>query len=618
MLYLWLMRLIVRVEEGRFLRYFLAALAVAGLILGYNLRNFQDMSNPEAMDNAQLARNLAEHKGYTTFYVRPFSFYLLQRAAEQRSGPQPLGGKEDRGQLLGMHPDLANPPVYPLVLAGLMKILPPARYQVAGDSKLINPKLWNRAGGFWIYPPDFIISLFNQALFFACVVMVFFLARKLFDGLVAWTSAALFFGTDLFWRFSMSGLSTMLVMLIFLTLAWCLLRLECGIREGNWAERRQLLAAAGIGALTAFGCLTRYSFGWLIIAVVMFLFFFAGPRRIVLCVAALAVFALVLSPWLVRNYRLSHTLFGTAQYAVYETTTHFPEYRLERSLNPDLSRVTPAQLWFKLVANTRAIVEEQLPRLGGNWVSAFFLVGLLVVFQNTALSRLRYFVLFCLPVLVIVQALGRTQLSDDSPVFTSENLLVLISPLIIIFGAGFFFILLDRISLPAPVFRYPIIGGFCALVCLPAILNFFGPRTNAAAYPPYDPPQIQRICNWMKEDDLTMSDIPWAVAWYGNRQSMWLTLDAQNEFSQIYDYEKRVKAIYLTPVTMDARFLTQWVRASEHSWGSFVHDSIVKKEMPPNFPLRRAPAGFLPEQFFVTDIDRWSKPQSPLRQTTAK
>lgn len=111
----------------------------------------------------------------------------------------------------------------------------------------------------------------------------------------------------------------------------------------------------------------------------------------------------------------------------------------------------------------------------------------------------------------------------------------------------------------------------------------------------------------MKPDELMMSDIPAAIAWYGDRQCMWLPLNAQDDFFQVNDYLKQVHAVYLTPQTMDGRFLTQWVRAGEHSWGSFILESMVKKELPPNFPLRKSPSGFLPEQLFLTDRDRWSE-----------
>src|SRR5262249_46984508 len=157
-------------------------------------------------------------------------------------------------------------PVYPLVLAGLMKAAPPVRYQAAGSKSL-----WNRDGTtFWTYAPDFYISLFNQLLFLVAIVLVFLLARRLFDPPVAWTSAALFLGTDLFWRFSISGLSTMLLIVIFLALIWCLVLLEHNARETKWGRNTLLGVAALIGALAGLGALTRYSFAWLIFPVLAF------------------------------------------------------------------------------------------------------------------------------------------------------------------------------------------------------------------------------------------------------------------------------------------------------------------------------------------------------------
>ena len=57
-----------------------------------------------------------------------------------------------------------------------------------------------------------------------------------------------------------------------------------------------------------------------------------------------------------------------------------------------------------------------------------------------------------------------------------------------------------------------------------------------------------------------MSDVPWAVAWYGQRQCVWLTLNAQDDFFAINDYLKPVQALYLTPETMDAKLASDWVR----------------------------------------------------------
>lgn len=625
----WIQDAVHKLEVGGgtgYLRRGLLLLALLGLILSYDLRGFKNMSNPEAMDTAQLARNLAEHKGYTTLFVRPFSVFLLRRTYVDRHGSAPaVGDMIDYAQLRTAHPDLANPPVYPLALAGMMKFLPGLRYQGAGAATFNiggrHLKIWNYAGSFWIYPPDFYISLFNQGLLLGLAVMLFFLARRLFDATVAWTSAGILIGTDLLWRFSISGLSTMLLMVIFLSLAWCVLHLEQQTRENKMPLKAQLKWAAVIGALTGVGCLTRYSFGWLILPVVIFMILFLREHRFQLSLAALIAAFVVVSPWLFRNYRLSHTLFGTAGYAMYETVQpYFPGYKLQRSLSPDLARVRYDLLWSKLVNNAKTILQDDLPRLGGSWLGAFFLVGLLIRFQNPTRGRLRYFLVLCLPVLVAAQALTRTQLSDDSPVINSENLLVLLTPLVIMYGVSLFYILLDLLAPIPPAtqlspvepeqlrLRKVLIGVFVGVICLPSILSLVALRTIAVAYPPYYPPIIQKTANCMRENELMMSDIPWAVAWYGNRQCMWLTLNAQSDFFAVSDYLKPVKALYLTPVTMDAHFLTDWVKADDHSWGTLALSSMLQHELPPYFPLHHAPTGFLPEQLFLTDVERWKIP----------
>ena len=94
------------------------------LVVVYNLRAYRNFATPEAMDSAQLARNIAEGKGYTTLFIRPFSLYLVQSHNQAKAADALASAGTDFAQIKTPHPDLANPPVYPLVLAGLMKVLP--------------------------------------------------------------------------------------------------------------------------------------------------------------------------------------------------------------------------------------------------------------------------------------------------------------------------------------------------------------------------------------------------------------------------------------------------------------------------------------------------------------
>jgi hypothetical protein len=587
----------------RYLRIVTLGLAVVALSVLHDFRAYRNLATPEAMDEAQLARNISEGNGYTTLFIRPLSVYLVQKRNQALSSTQPGAGM-DFARLKTMHPDLANPPVYPVVLAVLMKVLP-FHYQV----NLKSP-FWSNSGSFSIYEPDFLIALFNQVLLVVVVVLTFLIAQKLFDTVAAVLSALLTIGCELLWQFSSSGLSTMLLLVIFMGLAWCILKIEELSREPQPQAQRLLGLAIAAGALAGAGALTRYSFGWVVVPVAVFLFFFSGQRRVAHVLAALAAFAIVLSPWILRNMMVSGAPFGTATFAVVETTPAYPRFQLERSLSPDFTNAKWLDAYVqKLLVNGRDILVNGVTRLVGGWAGALFLAGLLLGFRSFAARRMRYFLLMCAGALVVVQALGQTQLSVESPDVNTENLLVLLAPLIFVYGVSMFLTLLDQMKLPAPQLRYAIMGLFVAIVCLPMIFALSPPKTSPVAYPPYYPPEIQQAAGWMKEDELMMSDVPWAVAWYGQRQCIWLTLDAQDSFFAVNDYIKPVQALYLTPETMDGKFLTDWVRARENSWGSFIIASELQKIIPPQFPLREEPTGFWPERLFLTDRQRWKTAQ---------
>jgi 4-amino-4-deoxy-L-arabinose transferase-like glycosyltransferase len=596
------------VWNGRGWRIGLGGLLVVILVVGYNWRSFHNLNNPEAMDAAQVGRNLAAGRGYTTQFIRPLSIYLIKQRNQTQSGKGAAEGAADPAQLKGKHPDLANPPVYPVVLAGLMKVLPfryPVNVKDAFWSVPARQPTADTPRQFLRYQPDFIIALFNQGLLVAGVLLTFFLARRLFDNQVAWMAAVLMLGCELLWRFSVSGLPTLLLLLIFLALIWCLVWLESEEREPVWGHRAQFWLAGATGLLLGVGALTRYAFGWLLLPVLVYLGMVCVLRRFQLLLITLGVFLVVLSPWVARNLVVSRTPFGTASYALLETSFLFPENKLQRSLEPSFKAVGLKPFIFKLTGNAREMLQNDLPKLGGSWVSALFLTGLLLSYRSPALRRLRYFLLGTLLLFGVVQSLGRTQISEDVPVVNGENLLVLTVPLVFLFGTGLFFQLLDQMSIRLRELRYLIIGTFGFVACLPMVFIFFPPKSSPLAYPPYYPPAIQQTCGWMKEGELMMSDIPWALAWYGNRQCVWLTQNAQSEFFAIHDFLKPVRGLYLTPQTMDNRFLSQWVRAGEHSWPSFILESMLRNRIPETFPLRKAPTGFFPEQLFLSDYDRW-------------
>ncbi|MFO1487337.1 MAG: hypothetical protein U1F65_02555 [Verrucomicrobiota bacterium] len=602
------------VGGSRVLRCLLVFLGMVLLALVYNVNGYRNFATQEAMDNAQLARNLASGKGYTTQFIRPFGLFLLQQTAERHgAGTNTPAAAEI---LKGPVPDVSNAPLYPLVLAGLMKTLPfdfdfnlrKSFWSVVNSESSIPGERM-----FWRYQPDFLIALFNQLLFVVMVALAFLWARRMFDATVAWISAIFLVGTELLWRFSVSGLPTMLLLVIFMGLVWCVTLLESEAAEPRWGRMGVLLLSVATGLMLGLGGLTSYGFAILILPVLIWVVVYLRAEAPPACLAILAACAVVMGPWLARNYHVSGSLFGTASYNLVAATPLFPGNHLDRSLNPDL-QTFPVLIRQKFYQNAGDIIRKGLPQLGGNlWLTSLFAVGLMVGFRNPALRRLRHFLLLGLLAFLVFEALARTHLSEDSPQINSENFLVLLLPLVVIYAVSMFFVLLEQIQFPAVELRLYTQGFFCLLVCFPLAGSILFERVSPVVYPPYHPPVIAQTAGWMKADELMMSDIPWAVAWYGNRPAVWLSLtttpragvaDPHEDFFW-FNRLKTVQALYLTPRTLDGRFLSDWARTSENTWGSFITRAVILKDVPDEFPLHEMPAGFLPEQIFLADSKRW-------------
>ena len=620
------------IEEGkgaRLIRSAVLLLMLVGVSLVYNVNFTRNFTAPEAMDSAQLARNIAKGDGFKTKFIRPVAIDMLRRT-----------GNVTEEELKMSFPDITHPPMYPLILAGWMKLMP---FEFEIDLNDSEPKR---------YQPEILINILNQLLFFFALLQLFRLGEKLFDRAVAWCSSLVFIGAELYWQFCASGLSTMLILVLFLTIIKMLVRLEekvslelakeAKVQSFGWVFRM----ACWIGALVGFGCMTRYGFGLVIIPVVMFFAWFFGRFRYRVILYSIITFILVVSPWLGRNYYLSGNLFGTSGLAIYAQTVEFPEDAIERTLFFEQKQLveTPLrdsnlikqrvagqvgfwQIIDKLDRNLRHLLLTDLPRFSGGWFAVICLIGLVVPFRNQRLHRLRVFLLLSFGVLAIGQALGRTHLSDAEttltelvrrplgqagfgelvPSLSGDNLIAIMGPISFLFGAGLFFSLLDQWKVNLPEMR--LVGGVIIVLAssLPFLLGFVLPKPYPVSDPPYHPARIQYLksipkghgLQELRSDDLLMSDLPWAVAWYGNQDSVWLTRNVQPDFYKINDDFRPIKALYFTEMTTDQRYVSRVFAPNISNWERFVLAIQLNKELPDGFPLLGVEEAFSPSQWLL-------------------
>src|ERR1041385_7505301 len=197
-----------QLEEGQgavWIKRIFFFLAFAGLAALYDVRHYKSFATPEAMDSAQVARQIAAGKGFSTKFIRPLSINLIQKQKGETAKP-----------LTGPHPDIANAPVFPLIEAALMKTLP------------FN---FGVPGGMWRFQPEVFIAIFNQVLFAALLWSIYVVARRLFDDGVARVTVAVTALAELFWRFSTSGLPMIFLTLITMWIVWCLAVMESRTRD---------------------------------------------------------------------------------------------------------------------------------------------------------------------------------------------------------------------------------------------------------------------------------------------------------------------------------------------------------------------------------------------------
>jgi len=578
--------LVYRLEVGggvRVVRWIAAFLVFLGLAYWFDAREYQNFYSPEAMQTAEIARNLARGRGFTTRCIRPFGMTLVER----KLGIDPAVGRKP-------HPELTDPPVYPLVLAGLMKIIP-FSYQTNLST--------------WRFPPEIGIAIFNQVLFFLVLYLTYRLAKKLFDFEVAVLAVAMMAVSDVLWRFTTSGLSTILAMLWVVCLAHTLVRIEEELRlngpRRGWFFVRGLL----LGLWLALAGLTRYSLFLLIVPVGLYGFLYLRRVRLWVFAGGILPLILLVTPWIVRNYQVSGTPFGLAGYAIYQETLPFSGANLERMIEPPLEEVGFLDLLRKGIVSAERMVVQDFPLLGGHWLGGLFLAALILRFRNPSVSRLRLWILVALGMLTLGQAFGRTWISDRVPMINTENLLILIAPLILCYGAALLVLLLDQMDLPIPELRHFLKGVFIFVAFFPLLVRFLPPRTVPIVYPPYFPPWIETHASLLKPDELMMSDIPWAVAWYGDRDCIWIPMKVVPDFYKINDQRRPVVALYLTQETGNARFQREILQGRDFDWARFMLDVLLHQRLPSQFPLKYARQRYLPDQLLLCDRPRWLERQ---------
>jgi 4-amino-4-deoxy-L-arabinose transferase-like glycosyltransferase len=587
-----------QIELGRgkrVIQWLAIVLVAVVLALWYAASEFRGLRSREAMDMAQLARNISQGKGFTTDVIRPFSLWHMKNYAP------------DRLPRLMDHPDIYNPPLYPLALAGIFKILPEAMLGFDSTGRIYLPERW-------------VILPFNQLCLLLTLLMVYLWAKRVFDKRVAVTAAVILLLSDTLWAYSISGLPTVFLMLLLMIALYLAYRADerlnpaatetagsteesaAAVKKMDGATAALLLASAVVMGLCF---LTRHVSAFLMVPMVMYVGAItrgrAGKMWMLLYVA---VFLAVIAPWLVRNYQVSGSVLGIARYDIRQGAAPFVGDVMHRSIKPDMEgQMNIRGIFGKLLRGVHGGLVQQTRSMSSDYLVFFFGVGLMYRFRRPQTVRLRGTIVG--GILVAALVFGLIVLPSDGTGLSGSNLFVLFLPIIAVYGVAFFYLMLDRIAFSVRLTRALAVLTFVVINTLSLGHTLLPPSPAPFAYPPYLPPVIRSVAQHFETDELSVSDIPWAVAWIGQRKCVWLPLTFK-EFYDIHDFEHKVAFVYLSPYMMDRRLQSELMKGEYKGWSS-----LIQGKVPSDFPLKAvAPLPPDNEQLLLADRVRWARGES--------
>lgn len=412
--------------------------------------------------------------------------------------------------------------------------------------------------------------------------LVYLAARRLFDRRTGIMAAGLFVLSDAVCQSAVSGLSVPLVMTWTLLAVLALMAAD-ERREKQRSLSSQFLWLAASGALIGLAFMTKYAAGWLLLPACLLCWRGWGKRAGSLGVAAmLLAFLIVAGPWLARNALLSGSVLGLAKYGLLEQSGLYPGDLLQRMLEPKFWPLSPTRLAAKIVANGHRLLTDSPWVPGCGVILVGFIAALCCRFQQPRVTRLKWWTLGAFGVLSLVAcALGVEPQADWAAAQAQPgNLPVLLAPLMAVFAAGFFSTWLGTLELPK-LRRRCYIALAAVAAAVPLMLHLGAARPGRFAYPPYHPPTIHTVASYLEPNEFMTSDLPWAVAWYGDRRCIWLPFTPA-EFYQINDHLQHVSALLATPVTLNGRYLTEVTLGEWAPWASI----LGYLHFPSHFPLR--------------------------------
>jgi hypothetical protein len=358
-------------------------------------------------------------------------------------------------------------------------------------------------------------------------------------------------------------------------------------------DRRLAAGCAALGVLAGLVFLTEYSGGLVVVVLAGYLAWrLSGTTRARALAFFFVTFLLLVGPWLARNTLVAGHPLGLAWQNL---ALRAGDPTAQPAVQRTLATIEPPALSMNKLGNKglggmELNLKERIWSGGGMMLTAFFISGLAYRFRHGPVNRVRW----CFAVTLLVLLAGQPFLSSGESTRLPAYYL---APLIIVFGAGFLFVLVDSQPSLSQHWKW-VVAGVLLLQGLPLLRDALEPKKIHFYFPPYFPGLFIELHQELRTRFLpgtgVATDVPAGSAWYG-RSRVWAKPERLRDFSQII-VEQNIGALLLTPVTLDRPFFTELAARKDDAisltdtggWGG-VYAGLVTRRLPATFPLNLPP-----------------------------
>ena len=494
----------LHLDAGILVRRSLFFLILIILTLGNLFTLFRGLNSPQAMDQAQIAREIARGNGFSTKMIRPVAYYQAEKTEKRTVS------------LLGFQ-DTYHSPLNPLLNAAVLKL-------VGAD----NSDAWQMGENEMVYRLDRVIATVSTLFFLMAIGVNYLLITRIFDAKIAGVCAILMLFCETFWNYSLSGLPQMLMLLLFSCGIYFVYRAVEAASEG----RISMTPAVVAGVFFSLLALTHWMTVWIALGYIIFAAIAFRPRGIV----GLSVLGLVLVPAvfvMLRNQGITGSPFGTAFLTLYNGLGNGSEDTVMRNIDLAAEPLVLNGLISKILRTTLLQATNIIPFLGGIVVAPLFFISLLHPFKRNSIATFRWAILL----MWITTAVGLAFFGITTEPLDPNQIHLLFAPIMMAYGLAFISILWSRLEfvVATPALRnvhHMVIIALCALplaLALPQKVRVgmqLRDRGGVPNWPPYYAPVLNSktsgLKGWVTDKQVVFSDQPWAVAWYADRVAIWL------------------------------------------------------------------------------------------------